>query len=68
MARCPKDCNIRDPKTLTEADKKTGNTNKSVIGVGIHPYESSICTAALIDHAIPTNGGVIAIALSPGQS
>jgi len=68
LARCPMHCNIRDPKTITKADKKTGMTNKTLEGTGIHPYDSSICVAALIDYAMPVNGGVIAVALAPGQS
>lgn len=61
-------CNIRDPKTISKADKQLGMTNKTVEGVGIHPFDNSICTAALIDRAIPVNGGVVSIALAPGMS
>jgi len=37
-----------------------------IYGEGIHPEESSICRAALIDRAIPLVGGVIGISALTG--
>lgn len=43
---------------------KTGDT--SVFGLGIHPEESSICKAAIVDGAMPLIGGVIGVGVTSG--
>jgi hypothetical protein len=52
LARCPIDCH-----------KVPG----IVSGVGIHPDETPICLAALVDRAISLYGGIISISIFPGQ-
>lgn len=49
-------------KCPTNCDK--GNTN--VFGYNIHPEESSICKAAIIDNAMPLIGGVVGVGIGVG--
>lgn len=52
LAFCPGDCHKR-PGT--------------VFGVGIHPDQTPICLAALVDNAISLYGGIISISIFPGM-
>lgn len=52
FGKCPGNCHTKG--------------TKKVIGLGIHPGESSICRSAIYDGSLPWYGGVIAIGIQPG--
>jgi hypothetical protein len=51
LAKCPYDCH-KVPGT--------------VYGMGIHPENSPICLAAMVDNAVSYYGGIISISIFPG--
>lgn len=51
LARCPSNCHRLKDK---------------VLGVGIHPFFTPICLAALVDNQISFYGGIISISILPG--
>jgi len=52
IAKCPTGC--------------SGPSNSPTMGKGIHPEESSVCRAAIIDRSMPLFGGVIGINILTG--
>jgi len=64
--RCPKDCNILDLKEVNIDDKTNMKTSVSVLGLGIHPLDTPICPAGIVDNAMPVSGGVMNISIAPG--
>lgn len=40
--------------------------DSKVLGIGIHPEESSICKSAIYDQSMPWHGGVIGVGIQPG--
>jgi len=57
-------CNIVE---LNKDNIKSKKLNKTVLGIGIHPYDTSICLSAIVDRAMPVHGGVINVTIAPGQ-
>jgi len=52
IGKCPTGCD------------KLGDS--SVLGIGIHPEESSICKSAIYDQSMPWHGGVIGVGIQSG--
>lgn len=52
LAKCPHDC-LKD-------------TSIRAIGIGIHPEEAVICTAAIVDRAVSFYGGIISVSIYSG--
>lgn len=65
--RCPKDSNIVKLEEMTEAQRKENKVSILVIGIGVHPWDTPICPAAIVDNAVPIYGGVINLSIGPGQ-
>lgn len=52
IAKCPTGC--------------YGPSNSPTMGKGIHPEESSVCRAAILDRSVPLYGGVIGVNILTG--
>ena len=53
IAQCPTGC------------AKVGS---AIFGVGLHPEETSICRAAIVDRAMPIFGGIIGLTIMHGAT